>query len=137
MGTGSFALEAMEAAGRSGAEHITLVSRPRQRYAYRPVLPISRCRCPAARRPPPAAAAAAILCGLYFACLQSLISSLCPGSFALPAPVLACRWVLPFSRQFTISVWNFMPLLPWPIKIRLVMVSPRCACCACCPGPSR
>ena len=31
MGTGSFALEAMEAAGRNNAKHITLVSRPRKR----------------------------------------------------------------------------------------------------------
>lgn len=31
MGTGSFALEAMEAAGRNNAAHITLVSRPRKR----------------------------------------------------------------------------------------------------------
>ena len=34
MGTGAFALEAMEAADRSNAEHITLVSRPRNKCAY-------------------------------------------------------------------------------------------------------
>ncbi len=33
LGTGSFALEAMEAAGRNNAKHITLVSRPRKRWA--------------------------------------------------------------------------------------------------------
>ncbi|PRW20755.1 FAD NAD(P)-binding domain-containing [Chlorella sorokiniana] len=38
MGTGSFALEALEAAGRNNAKHITLVSRPRKRW----ICPFSR-----------------------------------------------------------------------------------------------
>lgn len=33
MGSGSFAAEAMEAAGRNGAAHITIISRKRSRWA--------------------------------------------------------------------------------------------------------
>ena len=74
MGTGSFALEAMEAAGRSGAEHITLVSRPRQRWVYRHVLLLVPCRLPpAACRLPPAAAAA----GVLYACLALPLAPCC------------------------------------------------------------
>lgn len=60
MGTGSFALEAMEAAGRNNAKHITLVSRPRK------------------------------------------------------------RWVMPFSRQHTLTALSFMPLVPWALKVKFV-----------------
>jgi hypothetical protein len=145
MGTGSFALEAMEAAGRSGAEHITLVSRPRQRWVYRPVLLLVPRLPPAACRLLPAACSLPLLiavcpvlalrCPLLLAASPACRLSLSratnpletvrlplPWLPALPAPPTACRWVLPFSRQFTISVWNFMPLVPWPIKIKLVMV---------------
>jgi hypothetical protein len=56
MGSGSFAAEALEAAERSGAEHITIVGRPRY------------------------------------------------------------RWILPFSRQYTISTIANAPMLPWSWK---------------------
>ena len=77
MGTGSFALEAMEAAGRSGAEHITLVSRPRQRWVYRHVLLLVPCRLPPA------------------ACRLPLLQPVC-STLALHCPLLlaaspACR----------------------------------------------
>ena len=59
MGSGSFAAEALEAAERSGAEHITIVGRPRY------------------------------------------------------------RWILPFSRQYTISAMANAPLVPWSLKCKL------------------
>lgn len=61
MGSGSFAAEAIEAAERSGAEHITVVGRPRY------------------------------------------------------------RWILPFSRQYTISVLAQMPLVPWSLKTQVAL----------------
>ncbi|KAL6781746.1 hypothetical protein ACKKBF_B09280 [Auxenochlorella protothecoides x Auxenochlorella symbiontica] len=60
MGSGSFAIEAAEAAARQNAQHITIVSRPRY------------------------------------------------------------RWVLPFSRQFTLAAVAFAPLVPWRLKMRAV-----------------
>lgn len=56
LGSGAFAAEALEAADRQGAEHITVVSRPRY------------------------------------------------------------RWIIPFSRQFTITTICQAPLLPWSLK---------------------
>lgn len=56
LGSGSFAAEALEAAERSGAEHITVIGRPRY------------------------------------------------------------RWILPFSRQYTISTIANAPFLPWSWK---------------------
>jgi hypothetical protein len=61
LGSGSFAAEALEAAERSGAEHITIVGRPRY------------------------------------------------------------RWILPFSRQYTISTFANAPLVPWSWKSKLAL----------------
>ena len=61
MGSGSFAAEAMEAAERSGAEHITIVGRSRY------------------------------------------------------------RWILPFSRQYTISAIANAPILPWSWKSKFAL----------------
>ena len=33
-----------------------------------------------------------------------------------------CRWVLPFSRQFWISCFNFMVFVPWVLRMKFVMV---------------
>lgn len=62
IGSGSFAAEAMEAAERSNAAHITIVGRPRH------------------------------------------------------------RWILPFSRQYTVTAIANAPLLPWSVKSRLALV---------------
>ena len=61
LGTGSFAAEALEAADRSGAEHITVIGRPRY------------------------------------------------------------RWILPFSRQYTVSAIASAPLVPWSWKSRFAL----------------
>ena len=63
VGSGSFAAEALEAAERSGAQHITVVGRPRH------------------------------------------------------------RWILPFSRQYTITAIANIPLLPWSWKSKVALVS--------------
>lgn len=63
LGSGSFAAEALEAAERSGADHITIVGRPRY------------------------------------------------------------RWILPFSRQYTISAMANAPLVPWSWKSKFALVS--------------
>ena len=31
-----------------------------------------------------------------------------------------CRWILPFSRQFTITAMTYVPLVPWRLKMALV-----------------
>ena len=61
LGSGSFAAEAIEAAERAGAEHVTVVGRPRH------------------------------------------------------------RWILPFSRQYTITAMANAPLIPWALKSRLAL----------------
>lgn len=61
LGSGSFAAEAMEAADRMGAEHITILGRPRY------------------------------------------------------------RWILPFSRQYTVSSIAQAPLIPWSLKYRFAL----------------
>lgn len=33
-----------------------------------------------------------------------------------------CRWVMPFSRQHTLTALSFMPLVPWALKVKLVQV---------------
>lgn len=61
LGSGAFAAEAMEAADRSGAKHITILGRSRY------------------------------------------------------------RWMLPFSRQYTITSFANAPLIPWSVKYRLAL----------------
>ena len=48
------------------------------------------------------------------------------------------RWVMPFSRQHTLTALSFMPLLSWPLKVAFVQVGCpisrhflpwRCRCC--------
>lgn len=68
LGSGSFAAEALEAAERSNAEHITVVGRPRY------------------------------------------------------------RWILPFSRQYTISTIANAPLIPWSLKYRFALVRTQVKC---------
>ena len=36
---------------------------------------------------------------------------------------LSCRWVCPFSRQYTVTALCFAPFLPWNLKIKFVHVS--------------
>ena len=31
-----------------------------------------------------------------------------------------CRWILPFSRQFTVTAMSYMPLIPWRWKMAAV-----------------
>lgn len=61
LGSGSFAAEAMETADRLGAEHITIIGRPRY------------------------------------------------------------RWILPFSRQYTVSAIAQIPLIPWAWKYKFAL----------------
>jgi cation diffusion facilitator CzcD-associated flavoprotein CzcO len=72
MGSGSFGAEALEAAERSNAEHITVVGRPRH------------------------------------------------------------RWILPFSRQYTITAIANAPFLPWSVKSKLALVRGAHSACAAC-----
>ena len=33
------------------------------------------------------------------------------------------RWVMPFSRQHTLTALSFMPLVPWALKVKFVQAS--------------
>lgn len=33
-----------------------------------------------------------------------------------------CRWILPFSRQFTVTALTYVPLVPWRLKMAVVQL---------------
>ena len=106
MGTGSFALEAMEAAGRNNAKHITLVSRPRKRWVAGGLARAALAGQRAQRGP-----------ALSIPQRPTLLLN---GTPTLP---FQCRWVCPFSRQYTVTALCFAPFLPWALKVKFVHVS--------------
>lgn len=109
MGTGSFALEAAEAAGRGNAQSITLVSRPRHRCAAPAGQGVGRAG--GAAGGPPSGLEEQPTCN-WAPCRPNLLDAA-----ALPSP---CSWVLPFSRQYTVTAVSFLPLVSWPLKVKLV-----------------
>ena len=42
----------------------------------------------------------------------------CPGAALMWAQ--PCRWILPFSRQFTVTAITYVPLIPWRWKMACV-----------------
>lgn len=88
LGTGAFALEAMEAAHRARARSITLMTRPRDRSQtkYQP-------------------------CGMWpwqHYMTSPWRASICPFTYA----DLVCRWIMPYSQQFKFVFLATCPFCP-------------------------